>query len=133
MLMPKQNDKSFMAIYRPVFNESNNEWTLRLSPSAVVKRHDYYEIRLPLYASRALAVGGNILRPIRKKYRDWLLKEQGNVCVICGEGPKIGDEWNLDHQPPLAQPDSRFIDYEKKTNNRVIHHHCDPAQISKRR
>lgn len=60
-----------------------------------------------------LAIGGNILRPIRKKYRDWLLNEQGNECAVCGEGDKPGEDWNLDHQPPLAQSGCRFIDYEK--------------------
>ena len=121
---------SFNSIYKPEFN--NNEWVLQIPKSAVIEESaNYYEVHLPVYASRALAIGGNILRPLRKKYRDWLLNEQGNVCAICGKGSKPGEDWNLDHQPPLAQPDCKFIDYERVTRNRVIHHKCDSAQNKK--
>jgi hypothetical protein len=43
-----------------------------------------YEVRLPVYASRAMAIGGNILRTLRKEYREWLLGEQDGRCAICG-------------------------------------------------
>jgi hypothetical protein len=125
---------SFTSRYNPTFDQEQDEWILQV-PSNAVKRisNDFYEVRLPVYASRALAFGGNILRNLRKEYRDWLLDQQGGICAVCGEGAKIGDPWNLDHQPALAEPGSRFIDYARVTQNRVIHHHCDSAQTSKKR
>jgi hypothetical protein len=84
-------------------------------------------------ASRALSIGGNILRNLRKQYRDWLLSQQGGVCAICDEGAKLDNPWNLDHQPALVEPGSKFIDYARVTQNRVIHHQCDSAQMSKKR
>jgi len=122
---------SFNSIYKPVFSEKDNEWILEIPKEAVTRKSNgNFDVRLPVYAARALAVGGNILRPKRKEYRDWLLSQQGGTCAICGEGYKPGKEWewNLDHQPLLSDLiNSRFIDYERVTNNRVIHHKCDSA------
>lgn len=125
---------SFTSRYKPTFDKEQDEWILQVPSNAVTRRSKYsYEVRLPVYASRALAIGGNILRNLRKEYRDWLLCQQGGVCAVCGEGAKTDDQWNLDHQPPLAEPGSRFIDYARVTQNRVIHHNCDSAQRSKKR
>lgn len=128
------NTESFTAKYKPTFDQERDEWVLRVpSSSVMLKRDGSYEVRLPIYAGRALAVGGNILRPIRKVYRDWLLAEQGGLCPECHKGAKPDDDWNLDHQPPMASPESKFIDYAKATSNRVIHRGCDPAQQSRSR
>jgi hypothetical protein len=43
------------------------------------------------------AIGGNILRNLRKQYREWLLAQWGGVCAICGEGTKPDNPWNLAH------------------------------------
>lgn len=125
--------QSFSSTYKPRFIADSNEWILEV-PSSEVKRIQggFYEIRLPVYASRALAIGGNILRPLRKKYREWLLAEQNGVCAICGKGPEPNNTWNLDHQPPLAEPGNKFIDYDRDTQNRVIHRLCDQAQKPKK-
>jgi hypothetical protein len=126
------DDVSFNSSYNPEFKD--NEWIITVPNNRVLQMESgYCEVHLPIYTSRALAIGGNILRPLRKKYRNWLLNEQGNICPVCGEGYKPGKEWewNLDHQPPLADPNCRFIDYEKVTRNRVIHHKCDNAQNKK--
>ena len=125
-------DNSFMSRYKPVFDQERDEWILQVPAGAVTQRsNDLYEVRLPVYASRTMAIGGNILRNIRKEYRGWLLGKQGGVCAVCGKGAEPGNPWNLDHQPPLAKPGSRFIDYARKTQNRVLHQNCDPAQKSK--
>jgi hypothetical protein len=126
--------ESFTSKYKLTFDQKQDEWVLQV-PSSAVKRKskDFYEVRLPVYASRALAIGGNILRKPRKEYREWLLEQQGGVCAICGKGAEPGNPWNLDHQPPLATTGSKFIDYERITQNRVIHHRCDTAQMSKKR
>ena len=125
-------DKSFAFRYSPRFDQERDEWVLQVSTRAVIRRSaDCYEVRLPVYAARALAVGGNILRPLRKKYRDWLLNEQRGLCAICGKPAEPDNPWNLDHQPPLAAPGSKFIDYRKVTQNRVIHRNCDPDQTSR--
>jgi len=64
-------DKSFTLRYNPRFDQERDEWILQIPAGAVIRKSaDCYEVRLPVYASRALAVGGNILRPLRKKYRD---------------------------------------------------------------
>jgi hypothetical protein len=125
--------ESFTSKYKPIFDQKQDEWVLQV-PSNDIKRKskDSYEVRLPVYASRALATGGNILRKPRKEYREWLLEQQRGVCAICGKGAEPGNPWNLDHQPPLAAIGSRFIDYERVTQNRVIHNQCDPAQKSKK-
>jgi hypothetical protein len=126
------NTESFTAKYKPTFDPERDEWSLQVPSSAVTLKQDgSYEIRLPLYASRALAVGGNILRPKRKEYRDWLLAQQGGLRAACGQGARPDDQWNLDHQPPMASPESKFIDFAKATSNRVIHRGCDPAQLSR--
>ena len=131
-MVKKSHSPSFTSIYKPVFLDDKNEWVLQIPIASVKKRTKYYEVRLPLYASRALAIGGNILRPLRKKYRDWLLSQQGGVCAICGKGAQEGNYWNLDHQPPMADASNyRFIDYARITQNRVIHHKCDIAQLPK--
>ncbi|NWF78189.1 MAG: hypothetical protein HXY36_06405 [Chloroflexi bacterium] len=126
-------NKSFMLRYRPRFDQERDEWILQIPAGAVIRKSaDFYEVRLPVYASRALAIGGNILRPLRKKYRDWLLTEQHGLCAICSKPAEPSNPWNLDHQPALAESGSKFIDYEKVTQNRVIHRNCDPSQTSKR-
>jgi hypothetical protein len=126
-------NKSFILRYNPRFDQERDEWILRIPAGAVIcESADFYEVRLPVYASRALAIGGNILRPLRRKYRGWLLNEQRGLCAICGKGAEPDNPWNLDHQPALADPGSKFIDYEKVTQNRVIHRNCDPAQTSKK-
>ena len=126
-------DKSFTLRYNPRFDQERDEWVLQIPAGAVIRKSaDCYEVRIPVYAGRALAVGGNILRPLRRKYRDWLLNEQRGLCAICGKPAEPDNPWNLDHQPPLAAPGSKFIDYEKVTQNRVIHRNCDPDQTSKR-
>jgi hypothetical protein len=126
-------NKSFMLRYNPRFDQERDEWILQIPAGEVIRKSvDFYEVRLPVYASRALAIGGNILRPMRKKYRDWLLNEQRGSCAICGKGAETDNPWNLDHQPALADLGSKFIDYEKVTRNRVIHRNCDPAQTSKK-
>ena len=114
--------------------EDDNEWVLQLPAKSVNKKPDgNYEVHLPVYAARALAVGGNILRLKRIAYRDWLLNKQGGVCAICGKGYEVGNEWNLDHQPLLADlVNSKFIDYKGVTKNRVIHKKCDSAQNKKK-
>ena len=125
-------DESFTSRYKPRFDHEHDEWVLQVPTLDVThKSDDFCEVRLPVYASRALAIGGDILRNPRKEYRDWLLSQQGGVCAICGKGIKSGDPWNLDHQPPLAKPGSKFIDYARVTQNRVIHQQCDSAQKSK--
>ena len=126
--------ESFTSRYNPALDQERDEWVLQVPSSAVTRKSDdFYEVRLPVYASRALAIGGNILRNLRKEYRDWLLKQQGEICAICGKGTELGNLWNLDHQPALAKPGSKFIDYARITQNRVIHRQCDPAQRSKKR
>jgi hypothetical protein len=130
--MADASNLSFMSIYKPEFDQEQNEWILQVLTSSVIRRSDIYEVHLPVYSSRALAIGGNVLRPLRKKYRAWLLNEQGGVCAICGKGAQAGNRWNLDHQPPLADlSKSRFIDYYRITQNRVIHEKCDIAQLPK--
>lgn len=125
-------NESFRFRYNLEFDKNRDEWIL-LVPSADVKAspNGSYEVRLPVYASRAMAIGGNILRKLRKEYRVWLLGEQNGQCAICGHGAELGNPWNLDHQPPLSHIGSRFIDYERKTQNRVIHRSCDSAQTPK--
>ena len=126
-------DKSFTLRYNLRFDQERDEWVLQIPARAVTRKSaDCYEVRLPVYAARTLAVGGNILRPLRQKYRDWLLKEQRGLCAICGKPAEPNNPWNLDHQPPLTAPGCKFIDYKKVTRNRVIHRNCDPAQTSKK-
>jgi hypothetical protein len=125
--------ESFTSRYKPKFDPERDEWILQVPCSDVkLKSDNFYEVRLPVYASRALAIGGNILRKQRRAYREWLLDQQGQVCAICGKGTERGNPWNLDHQPPLADTGSKFIDYARLTRNRVIHQKCDPAQKSKK-
>ena len=125
--------ESFVSKYKPRFDQEQDEWVLQVPANSVRQNSDNsYEIRLPLYASRALAIGGNILRNPRKEYRDWLLNQQGGICDKCHEGAKLDNPWNLDHRPPLAEPGSKFIDYARITQNRVIHHKCDPDQMPKK-
>lgn len=126
-------NESFTSRYKPTFDQERDEWVLQVPSTAVIRKSDdFYEVRLPVYASRTLAIGGNILRNLRKQYREWLLGQQGGLCAVCSKGAEPGNPWNLDHQPPLAEPSSKFIDYTRVTQNRVIHHRCDPAQQSKK-
>ena len=121
--------------YDPDFDQSTDEWILRVPKRAVHQKEDgSYEIRLPIYLTRTyLSPGGAILRPLRKKYRDWLLANQGGKCEECGEGKDVSKgRWTLDHQPPMRQVNSKYIDYAQATGNRVIHQRCDEAQTSKR-
>jgi hypothetical protein len=124
--------ESFSSKYDVNFDAAVDQWSLKVpSNDAVQVSEGFFEIKLPFYASRVLAVGGNILRPMRKAYRDWLLLQQGNICETCGEGPEVDNPWNLDHQPQLNDPESKFIDYERITENRVIHQKCNKAQMPK--
>ena len=71
-----------------------------------------------------------------KRIRDYMRshaekKGTSRKIAICGKGGIPGEDWNLDHQPPLSQPDCKFIDYERITRNRVVHHKCDAAQNKK--
>ena len=126
------NGKSFMSRYKPTLDQTRDELVLQVPTTAVIRKSDeFYEVRLPVYAGRALAIGGNILRKPRKEYRDWLLSQQGKVCTLCGGGYEPDNPWNLDHQPPLSERGSKFIDYERTTQNRVIHRKCDSAQNRK--
>ncbi len=130
----KSKKQTFKSIYNPKFDENSDELILQIPKQAVIqKSEEYYEVRLPVYAGRSLAMGGYILRTPRNKYRKWLLEQQGGVCAICGKGYEPDNEWNLDHQPALAEAGSKFIDYNKVTKNRVIHHNCDIAQKAKKR
>lgn len=128
--MPKS--ESFVSKYKPTLDQLTDELVLQVPSSAVTRKSvDVYEVRLPVYAGRALAIGGNILRKPRKEYRDWLLSQQGGICAICSRGAEPDNPWNLDHQPLLAEQGSKFIDYARVTQNRVIHRRCDPAQNRK--
>jgi 5-methylcytosine-specific restriction endonuclease McrA len=121
--------------YQPNFDDRTDEWVVSI-PSNKVRRlgNGSYKVRLPLYLTRTyLSIGGAILRPLRRRYRDWLLAEQGEKCAECGLGARADKGyWTLDHVPPLSQPGSKFIDYDKSTGNRVIHQNCDKAQTRKR-
>jgi len=103
-------------------------------PNAAVTRRsdDFYEVSLPIYASRALAIGGSILRNPLREYHDWLLEQQEMICDIWGKGAESDNPWNLDHQPPLAQLDFKFIDYMRVTQNRAIHHQYNPVRRPKK-
>ncbi len=131
--MPTENP--IRSEYQPQFDQKTDEWILHVPSGKVCKKEDgYYEVRLPLYLTRTyLSIGGAILRPMRRQYRDRLLDQQKGKCAECGLGsdPTKG-YWTLDHQPPLRQPGSKFIDYERATENRVIHQTCDKAQTRKR-
>jgi len=123
-------------LYKPRFDQKTDEWILRVPSSQVSKKVDgNYEVRLPLYLARTyLSIGGAILRPIRRKYRDWLLTQQNGKCAECGlSSDNTKGYWILDHQPPLSQKGAKFIDYERTTGNRVIHQSCDKAQTRKKK
>ena len=120
---------SFASRYTPRFDHERDEWVLKVPSMDVIRTsEDFYEVRLPIYAGTVLAPGGNILRPLRRKYRDWLLKQQGGLCAVCGQGSDPNSDWNLDHQPQLNAPGAKSIDYKMTTQNRVIHRKCDAAQ-----
>jgi hypothetical protein len=122
-------------LYRPRLDQKTDEWVVFVPSSKVSKRVDgNYEVRLPLYLTRTyLSIGGAILRPIRRKYRDWLLAQQNGKCAECGcSSDHTKGYWTLDHQPPLSQSGAKFIDYERTTKNRVIHQSCDKAQTRKK-
>jgi hypothetical protein len=121
--------------YQPRFDDKTDEWIVRI-PSKKVRmvENGSYEVRLPFYLTRTyLSIGGAILRPLRKRYRDWLLAKQGKKCAECGLGASSDKgHWTLDHEPPLSQSGSKFIDYDGSTGNRVIHQSCDKAQTRRR-
>jgi len=124
--------ESFVSKYKVSFDEKQNCWMLRIPQEDVTQVTDgSYYVRLPAYASYVLQPGGNILRPLTQKYKAFLLKKQGEVCAVCGQGRRDRDDFCLDHQPPMANPKSKLIDYDGKTSNRVIHRSCDPAQNKK--
>lgn len=126
--------ESFISKYKVSFDEKQNCWKLKIPPEDVERTDDgSYLIRLPAYASYVLQPGGNIMRPLTRKYRDFLLEKQNGVCAVCGEGYRKDDYFCLDHQPPMADHNSKAIDYEGKTANRVIHKSCDPAQNKKQK
>ncbi len=131
--MPTENP--IRKLYQPRLDQKTDEWILHVPSSQVSEKVDgNYEVRLPLYLTRTyLSIGGAILRPPRRKYRDWLLTQQSGKCAECGlsSDPTKG-YWILDHQPPLSQSGAKFIDYERATGNRVIHQSCDKAQTRKR-
>jgi hypothetical protein len=117
--------------YQPRFDDKTDEWIVRIPRKKVRMEEDgFCEVRLPLYLTRTyLSIGGAILRPLRRRYRDWLLAKQGKKCAECGLGDSADKgHWTLDHEPPLSQPGSKFIDYAGATKNRVIHQSCDKAQ-----
>jgi hypothetical protein len=116
--------KKLRGIFKPNFNDSTNEWVLKIPKNKVLSEDDDYELRLPLILVKELAPGGNFLREERKAYRDFLLKKQNGRCAICGKEGLDSIGWVLDHQPPLGEEGSRFIDYEGVTENRVVHRQC---------
>ena len=121
-------------MFDPQFDKDKDQWVLQVSGDRVrLKEDGSYEITLPLYLTRTyLGPGGAILRPIRQRYRDWLLAKQNGKCGVCGEEtPEKLGRWTLDHQPPMNQPGAKFIDYQQETDNRVIHQGCDKAQLPK--
>ena len=131
--MPTKN--LIRSTYEPSFDEKREDWVVRVPRERVLEREDgSYEVRLPIYLTRTyLSPGGAILRPKMQRYRDWLLAKQGEKCAICGLGfDNSKGVRTLDHQPPISQQGSKFIDYELHTQNRVIHQSCDKAQIPKR-
>lgn len=69
--------------YQPRLDQKTDEWILHVPSDQVRKREDgYYEVRLPLYLTRTyLSIGGAILRPMRRQYRDWLLIQQKGKCA----------------------------------------------------
>ena len=120
--------------YKPVFGSSTDEWVLQIPKHEMRTKDDaHFEIRLPFYLTRTyFGPGGAILRPKQKRYREWLLSSQGGKCKICGgDADESLGRWILDHQPPMNQTGSRYIDCERTTENRVIHQRCDDAQTSK--
>lgn len=120
--------------YQPRFDDKTDEWIIYVPGNKVqMVKNGFFEVRLPLYLTRTyLSTGGAILRPLRKRYRDWLLAQQGEKCAECELGADSAKgRWTLDHQPPLRQLGSKFIDYERSTRNRVVHQNCDKAQTRK--
>ena len=111
--------------FRPYFDGSTNEWVLQVPGDQVRSIDGSYEIRLPLVLAKETAPGGAFIRNERKKYRAWLLQQQKNQCAVCQSGPDENKGgWVLDHQPPLGEPGSKFIDYEVVSHNKVVHRQC---------
>jgi hypothetical protein len=102
--------------FNPRFDESTDEWVLKIPVDA------REEVRIPLILAKELAPGGGFLRNKRQRYREWLLEKQGGKCAVCGY--VIDRNAELDHRPPTGQRGARFIDYERKTSNRVVHKAC---------
>ena len=51
-------DESFTSKYKPAFDQERDEWILQVPNNAVTRKSDeFYEVRLPVYAGRALAIG----------------------------------------------------------------------------
>src|SRR3972149_3927414 len=105
---------------KPRFDASTNDWVIQVAQQIVQPEGGEYKVRLPLVLVKELAPGGNFIREDRYKYRSWLLEKQNYRCAVCGGGedPEKGG-WTLDHQPPLGMPGSKFLDYERNTQNRV--------------
>ena len=112
-------------IFNPRFDRDTNEWHIQVPKEKVASAGTGFEARLPLILVKELAPGGNFIRKDRRRYREWLLRKQGGLCSVCGNGPDATKgRWNLGHRPPMGEPDSIFIDYEHVTENRVVHEQC---------
>lgn len=61
------------------------------------------------------------------KYQKWLWEQQSKKCADCGKDlpkPRGNKIAYLHHDPPLGTPDSKAVDYNKKTRNRVLCYEC---------
>jgi len=66
-----ERSDSFNSRYKPTFDVNLNQWVIRVPAEGMKPMPDgSYEVTLPAYLSRAMSIGGNILRPMRKEYRN---------------------------------------------------------------